>query len=151
MCFAGRRPILVAGLVVLGATAAGCGGAAAPAPAGPISFGAEPLMVLPSTAGTKQITVWTSPQPPVKGVNAVQLLVTDAATGAPLPGLVVQAVPWMPSHAHGTSARTQVVPQDGGLYQVDNVYLYMDGTWQLRTTLGAADGDDTVVPEFDVP
>jgi len=146
MSCSGRRVVLVAGVLCL-ATVAGCGGAPAPAAAGPISFGAEPLMVLPSTAGTKQITIWTSPQPPVKGVNAVQLLVADAPTGAPLDGLAVQAVPWMPSHAHGTSARTQVLPQQGGLYQVDNVYLYMDGTWQLRTTLD----DDTVVPEFDVP
>jgi len=140
-----------ASLLVLATTVAGCGGAPAAPTEGPISFGTGPLAVMLSTAGTKQITVWTSPQPPVKGVNAVQLLVTDATTGAPLDGLAVQAVPWMPSHAHGTSAKTQVVPQGGGLYQVDNVYLYMDGTWQLRTTLGAADGNDTVVPEFDVP
>ena len=104
-------------------------------------------MVLPSAAGTKQVTVWTSPQPPEKGVNAVRLLVSDATTGVPLDGLAVQAVPWMPSHAHGTSAKTRVLAEDGGMYQVDNVYLYMDGTWQLRTSLG----EDTVVPEFDVP
>jgi hypothetical protein len=143
----GRRLVRVAGVLALATGSAGCGGAPPPSPSGPISFGAEPLMVLASTAGTKQIAVWTSPQPPQKGVNAVQLLVTDAATGAPLDDLAVQAVPWMPSHAHGTSAKTQVLAEDGGVYQVDNVYLYMDGTWQLRTSLG----DDTVVPEFDVP
>lgn len=142
--------VLAAGFL-LGTSLAGCGGAPEPASAEPISFGAAPLAVLASTAGTKQITVWTSPQPPVKGVNAVQLQVTDAATGAPLDGLGVQAVPWMPSHAHGTSAKTQVLPQDAGVYQVDNVYFYMDGTWELRTTFSAADGDDTVAPVFDVP
>jgi len=144
------RLIVAAGVFVLG-LCSGCGGAPAPSSPGPITFGAESLLVLSSTAGTKQISVWTSPQPPVKGVNAVQLLVTDATTTAPLDGLTVQAVPWMPSHAHGTSAKTWVVPQQGGVYQVDNVYLYMDGTWQLRTTLGGDTGDDTVVPEFDVP
>jgi len=144
------RLIAAAAVLVLG-WCPGCGGEAAPLSQGSISFGVQPLLVLPSTAGTKQISVWTSPQPPVKGVNAVQLLVTDATTTAPLDGLTVQAVPWMPSHAHGTSAKTWVVPQQGGVYQVDNVYLYMDGTWQLRTTLGGDTGDDTVVPEFDVP
>ena len=143
----GRRTVLGAG--ALGALA-GCGAAPAPSSSGPPSFGADPLVVLPSTAGTKQVSVWTSPQPPVKGVNAVQLLVTDA-TGAPLDGLDVQAVPWMPAHAHGTSAKTKIVPEDGGLYQVDNVYLYMDGTWELRTTLASAGDEDTVVPVFDVP
>jgi len=150
MSSSGGRLVVAAGVFLLGTSLAGCGGAPAPA-AGPISFGAAPLMVLPSTAATKQVTVWTSPQPPVKGVNAVQLLVTDVETGAPLDGLAVQAVPWMPSHAHGTSAKTQVLPQDGGVYQVDNVYFYMDGTWELRTVLGAADGDDSVAPVFDVP
>jgi len=135
---------------LLGALA-GCGAAPEPAAPGPVSFGAEPLMVLASTAGTKQVTVWTSPQPPVKGVNAVQLLVTDTATGAPLDDLGVQAVPWMPSHGHGTSAKTLVEAHEGGVYQVDDVYLYMDGSWELRTTLTAAGGADTVVPVFDVP
>lgn len=151
MRYPGCGIFLAAGVLVCVTALSGCGGEPAAPAEGPISFGAAPLVVLPSTAGTKQISVWTSPQPPVKGVNAVQLLVTDVATGAPLDGLAIQAVPWMPSHAHGTSARTQILPEDGGLYQVDNVYLYMDGTWQLRTTFSAADGDDTVVPEFDVP
>jgi len=151
MSSSGRDLSLACGVLFVGMSLAACGGEPPPSPAGPISFGAEPLAVLSSTTGAKQVTVWTSPQPPVKGVNAVQLLVTDATTGAALDGLSVQAVPWMPSHAHGTSAKTQVLPQAGGLYQVDNVYLYMDGTWELRTTLGAAGGDDTVVPVFDVP
>jgi hypothetical protein len=142
--------VLVAG-VLWGASPLGCGGAP-PAPAAvPASFGAEPLVVLPSTAGTKEVAVWTSPQPPVKGVIAVQLQVTDSATGSPLDGLAIQAVPWMPSHGHGTSAKTLVQPEEAGVYQVDNVYLYMDGAWELRTTLTAADGPDTVVPVFDVP
>jgi len=138
---------------LLGALA-GCGAAPAPSESGPVSFGAEPLVVLTSTTGTKQVTVWTSPQPPVKGVNAVQLLVADATTGTPLDGLDVQAVPWMPSHGHGTSAKTLVEPLDRGLYQVDNVYLYMDGSWELRTTLttpASSATADSVVPVFDVP
>lgn len=147
---ASRSAALVASLLGFGVVLLGCGGA--PPASGPVSFGTEPLAVLASTAGTKQISVWTSPQPPVKGVNAVQLLVTDTASGTPLDGLDIQAVPWMPSHGHGTSAKTEVLPQDGGVYQVDNVYLYMDGSWELRTTLTATDGaDDTVVPVFDVP
>lgn len=148
-------------LVVLGAVA-GCGAAPAPSGSGAASFGDAPLLVLPSTAGTKQVTVWTSPQPPVKGVNVVRLLVTDAATGTPLDGLGVQAVPWMPSHGHGTAAKTLVEPQQGGVYLIDNVYLYMDGSWELRTTLtdpngdgstpaGGAEAGDSVVPVFDVP
>src|SRR3569623_110121 len=120
MGYSGGRLVVAAGVFLLGASLAGWGGAPAPA-ACPNSFGAAPLMVLPSTAATKQVTVWTSPQPHVKGVNAVQLLVTDVETGAALAGLAVRAVPWLPSHAHGTSAKTQVLPQDGGVNQEDNV------------------------------
>jgi len=126
---------------------AGCGGDAGSA--GPVVFPAEALMSLPSDAGHFVVTVRTSPQPPVRGVDAVQFQVSDSA-GAPVDGLAIEAVPWMPAHGHGTSARPKVEPQGAGVYELTNVNLYMAGLWELRSTLQFAEGADTVAPAFDV-
>jgi hypothetical protein len=138
----------LAGTVSVGVV--GCG-AAGPSP-GPAAFPLEPFATLSSDSGQYQVQVRTSPQPPVKGVDAVQYQIADAA-GAPVDGLVIDAVPWMPSHGHGTSAKAVVEPQDQGVYEITNVYLFMDGHWELRSTLTSADGAgaDGVTPVFDVP
>jgi len=143
------RVVALAG--VLGALAscglAGCGGDGQPS--GPVTFPSEALMSLPSDAGRFVVTVRTSPQPPVRGVDAVQLQIADAA-GLPVDGLSIEAVPWMPAHGHGTSTRPTVEPQGGGVYQITNVNLYMAGLWELRSTLQFGEGADTVAPAFDV-
>lgn len=132
---------------VLAGSASGCG-AGAPA-AGPVEFPSEALMVLPSTGARYQVAVRTSPQPPVKGLNAVQLSVSDAV-GAPADDLAVSAVPWMPSHGHGGRATTIVEAEGEGRYVITNVYLYMEGTWELRSMLDSVSAHDTVTPAFDV-
>jgi len=142
----GRVPFLVLGaLASLGL--AGCGGDGQPS--GPVVFPAEALMSLASDAGRFVVTVRTSPQPPVRGVDAVQLQIDDSV-GTPVDGLSIEAVPWMPAHGHGTSTRPKVEPQGGGIYELTNVSLYMAGLWELRSTLRFAEGADTVAPAFDV-
>jgi len=126
----------------------GCSGGDGP-PAGPVTFPSEALASLPSDAGHFVVAVRTSPQPPVRGVDAVQLQIADAA-GSPVDGLSIEAVPWMPAHGHGTSTRPDVEPQGGGVYEITNVNLYMAGLWELRSTLQFAEGSDTVAPAFDV-
>lgn len=138
---------LACGLLLACGLGVGCGAPAAP---GEIAFPAEPLTTLTTDGGRWQVAVRTSPQPPIKGVDAVQFQVTDA-DGVGVDGLAVAAVPWMVAHGHGTSARTQVEPQGLGIYQIANVYLYMDGQWELRSTLTSDVATDAVTPVFDVP
>ncbi|HEX2658957.1 MAG TPA: FixH family protein [Polyangia bacterium] len=134
--------------LLTGGLGAGCG--AVDGPPAEIAFPPEPLTTMTTASGAWQVAVRTSPQPPIKGVDAVQLQITDAI-GAGVDGLVLSAVPWMVAHGHGTSARTRVIPQGLGVYQIENVYLYMDGRWELRTSLASADVTDAVTPVFDVP
>jgi hypothetical protein len=83
------------------------------------------------------IAVRTSPQPPSRGTNEVQLTVTRASDGTPVDGLMLDVEPWMPSMDHGTSTPT-VTPEGGGVYLVTEVYLYMPGLWTLRTSISGA-------------
>lgn len=131
--------------VLLAGAAAACSGGAAPA----AGFPADPYTTTASDSGALVVEVRTSPQPPARGTNAVELTVTRAADGAPVPGLAVGVQPWMPSMNHGTSTPT-VTDQGDGRYLVTDVYFYMPGTWQLRTTFSGAVSDHAA-PALSVP
>jgi hypothetical protein len=92
------------------------------------------------TVGTLTVKLLDSePGPPIKGVNTMNIEVTDAS-GAPVDGAKITVVPWMPDHAHGSSVVPGVAPAGGGKYTLSNVYFIMAGLWQVKVdvTVGAA-------------
>ena len=95
------------------------------------------------------IDVLPAPDPPIRGTDTIDLVVTDGA-GAPIDSLQIAAQPWMAAHGHGSSVIPTVTPQGGGRYQLTNVYLYMAGTWELRLTFSGSESD-TATPIFDIP
>ena len=124
----------IAAMLLVGA----CASAAA-------SNSAAPYLVTDSAMGSFHIEARTSPdQPPPHGVLVVDLMITDKAK-APVVGAQVQVTPWMPSHAHGTSVTPTVTDLGQGHYRATNVDLYMPGSWQLRTTIGAAVTDNATL------
>lgn len=145
----------VAAALVLAAAVAGpgCGGAQDSTTDRPPMFPADALVVQTSTTGAYRVEVRTDPQPLVRGSVRAQVLVTGAADGLPVDGLTVGVLPWMPAHGHGTSIETAVTPQGGGAYLVESLYLYMGGTWELRTSLSgdAPAVQDDVVAQVQVP
>lgn len=74
--------------------------------------------------------VESTPGPPVKGANVWRLSLTNGS-GDPVPGARVSVVPFMPDHGHGTSRQPVVTDLGGGEYQVDPVYLFMPGLWEV--------------------
>jgi hypothetical protein len=136
-----RGPWAAPAILLMTIAACGGGGAAdltMPDPALPPMWAA--LSVQTSVAGAWQVSVWTSPQPAVQGVNDVIYRVTDQS-GAPVDDLALQVVPWMPAHGHGTSVPTTVTGKTDGYYLIKPVYLYMSGRWELRTDMqGGAGG-----------
>jgi hypothetical protein len=134
------------GLLTVGAVAlAACGGGGGP----PLSFPATALQTLASGSGSLQIEVRTSPQPPVRGVDAAQYTVTDAQH-APVLHLGLQVTPWMPDMGHGSSIVPTVEEQGNGVYVLTDVDLAMPGAWQLRTTFTGS-VSDSVAPQFQIP
>ncbi len=131
------RSRLAAVLALLVWASAACS-SASPPPTG--TFPVDAYTTAPSNSGALVIDVRTSPQPPSRGTNDVQLTVTRASDGTPVDGLSLDVEPLMPAMGHGTS-KTTVTPEGGGVYLVTEVYLYMPGVWELRTGISGAATD----------
>jgi hypothetical protein len=129
------------------AVVSACGGASS-APNG--SFEGPPLATLSSEDSKLTIEVRTAPdQPPSRGVASVQLVVKNVE-GVLQDGLGVAATTWMPSMGHGSSVDPVTSAKGNGTYVLDNVYLFMPGHWELRTTFSGT-VTDRATPSFDVP
>jgi hypothetical protein len=116
-------------------------------------FAGAPLISSTSASGALRVSLRSSPNPPARGIDVFELTVADGM-GTPVDGLAIEVTPWMPSHGHGTSVAPTVSAQGGGVYVVDNVDLYMPGTWELRIVMHGGslmpDGDH-LEPSVDVP
>jgi hypothetical protein len=131
-------PWLAAVLALLVGASVACS-SASPA-SGTATFPADAYTTTPSDSGTLVIDVRTSPQPPARGTNDVQLTLTRASDGTPVDGVSLDVQPWMPAMGHGSSTPT-VTAQGGGVYLVTEVYFYMPGVWELRTSISGATTD----------
>ena len=141
-----ERLIRVAPAIAL-AAGIGCGGGSMPPP--PLSFGADPDQMVTSDSGALTIAVRFAPDPPTAGEDAAQLVFTDA-TGAPVAGLDLSVVPWMPAHGHGTSVNPTITEATPGVFLASPLYLFMPGSWELRMTIGGT-VDDTAKASFEIP
>lgn len=103
-----------------------------------------------STSGLLTVSARTlDDQPPARGANPFDIEVTRASDGAPLEGLELTLIPWMPAMGHGTSARPTVSELGAGHYLAENVYLFMPGLWELRVSLSGPLRDDAA-PSFQI-
>jgi nitrogen fixation protein FixH len=86
-----------------------------------------------------------------QGLDTWTVKITDASC-QPVDGASLTIKAWMPEHNHGWLAATST-PQGGGVYEVGNLDLFMDGFWQITftataTTDGAAPVTDSTVFSF---
>ncbi|HXJ19034.1 MAG TPA: FixH family protein [Polyangia bacterium] len=154
------KHFLLIGLAAGALGASACGGGPATPGAPALVFEGPAAQTMSSASGSLQIAVWWSPSQPTVGYDATQLAITDAG-GAPVPGLDLTVIPWMPAHGHGTSVQPTVTETAPGVYVATPLDFFMAGTWELRSSIagGASDsgaGDtaavaDTFVPMVNVP
>jgi hypothetical protein len=103
------------------------------------TFPSAALLTLTGDAGKLTVALTSAPEnPPIAGLDCIQLVVTDASTGAPVDGLTATMTPWMPSMDHGASVTPLVSPLGQGRYVFTNVSLFMPGEWELRTQFSGA-------------
>ena len=143
-----RRLGLVA--ASLSAALAGACGAGSAEPKLPVlAFSGPAALTVASASGHLNAGVRWSPNPPALGVDAAELTLTDT-TGAPVTGLTLTTLPWMPAHGHGTSTTPTVTETTTpGVYVATPIDFYMSGQWELRTTITGA-VDDMVTPSIEL-
>jgi hypothetical protein len=114
------------------------------------SFSGAPFMAgIKSSSGTLTLAIKSSPtSPPQRGDGSLEYIITDAS-GQPVDGLTVTVVPWMVQMGHGSSITPCVLSMGNGVYVVNQVYLFMAGEWQLKTTVSGA-ATDTFAPTVQV-
>lgn len=83
------------------------------------------------------------PVQPVVGTNAAVLTVIDARTNRPVDDAVLEVVPWMTMHGHGSPKKPAVRKTDSGRYRVENIFYTMEGDWDLLVTVQKGDSKDT--------
>jgi hypothetical protein len=135
----------VAVLIAIAAGAIGCGGGEGELP--PAVFPGEALVAAQTVSGLT-VSVWSSPRPPTVGLAVFRFAFTDAA-GAPVDGLAVDVLPWMPAHGHGGSTHPTATATAPGVFLVEPVSFFMSGAWELRTTIGG-ERNDSVTVDVDV-
>jgi hypothetical protein len=120
-----------------------------PAPtSGTPTFSGDAYITTTSDLGALRLEMRTWPQPPAMGTNALELTITDR-DGTPRDDLTVAVSPWMPAMNHGSSAIPTVMPEGHGKYLVTEVYLFMPGLWQLRTSFSGG-VTDHVTPAVEI-
>ncbi len=72
-----------------------------------------------------------------RGNHSMQYIVTTASDASPVDGLALSIVPWMPAMGHGTAITPVVTALGEGAYQIDDLDLFMAGSWELRTTIAS--------------
>ena len=135
---------------------AACSSSAAPSSDGSetcsstTSFPASALSTMTSDGGKLHVAVHSAPyQPLVAGLDCLELVVTDASTGAGVDGLSITMTPWMPAMGHGADTTPLFSALGQGRYVFSNVSLFMPGEWQLRTQF-SGEVNDSVEPTFSV-
>lgn len=103
------------------------------ADAGTAGADAGTMVTLNSTGLT--VSMGIQPNPPIRGRNAMTLLVKRRSSGAALTGATVAVTPWMPAHGHGSTSRPVVTEATDGRYDVANVVLQMAGSWELKVAI----------------
>jgi hypothetical protein len=124
--------------IAMAAAAVGCSSSDSPEATSP---GASGPMTVKSQSGQLTIGVRTTPDPPLRGNNAVEFTITGATDGLARDGLVLAVKPWMPAMGHGTSIVPTITPEMDGKYLVSGVDLFMPGLWQLRVTISGPTAD----------
>jgi len=125
---------LAALALISAAFAAGCSGGSGSSTADQFP------VVVTGSSGMLRVTL-TAPTAPIVGTDEMELTVARISDGSPQAGLSLAVVPWMPAMDHGTSATPTVTEEGGGKYRIENLYLYMPGTWSLKTTFTGAVSD----------
>ena len=81
------------------------------------------------------------------GMNKIDIILHDK-NDADVVGAEIELVPWMPDMGHGVRTKPVITEKGGGLYNVEQVELSMQGLWELRITVKKNGVSDKAVFAF---
>ncbi len=111
---------------------------------GVATFGTTPFASATSAACDARFDAYSAPDPFARGEGEIAIVATSLETSAPIDGLAVSVVPFMPAMGHGATTDPVVTAQGNGKYLASGVVLAMPGDWQMRTQIGGACTDALV-------
>jgi hypothetical protein len=90
-------------------------------------------MTRPGDSGALKFQLVSATPPPPATQNMTWTLKITDSTGQPVTGATFSPAikTWMPQHTHGSTAVPMAVEKGDGVYEIDNLYLYMIGVWQV--------------------
>lgn len=110
--------------------------------------GGGPDLSRSKKTATGLFTVGIRPESGVVRRNELQswLLTLKTASGAAVQGAAINISGGMPQHNHGLPTSPQATDYLGdGRYRIGGVKFTMSGLWQLKFTISARAGTDTVI------
>jgi len=114
-----------------------------------VEGGKEQRLVRMTDRGFYTVEVLLKDKQLAVGVNTCDLIM-HAKDGTALSGAEIKVVPWMPEMGHGVFDKPVVKEKGGGVYNVENVVLIMEGRWELRLTVKKDNTEDSVTFAFSV-
>ena len=81
------------------------------------------------------------------GANRAELVIRDNE-GKPVVGVLVRVLPLIYQHGESTLMKPRVTEKDKGHYQVENIYIEIEGHWVLKISMKIGDLEDEVVFDF---
>jgi hypothetical protein len=110
------------------------------------SYGAD--LSKAGSAGQIQFVLMNAqPAPPAKGNNTWTLKLLGA-TGTPIQNVTISIKTWMPMMRHGSSIAPRQAANADDTYSISNLYLTMDGIWQVTFTAQSGSMKDTAMYTF---
>jgi hypothetical protein len=89
-----------------------------------------------------------TPKPPALGTLTWTIKIHDA-NGQPVKDATFPMIKtWMPQHQHPSTALPTAMSNGDGTYTIDNLYLYMQGVWQVTFTAKSGDTTDSAMFTF---
>jgi hypothetical protein len=86
----------------------------------------------------------SSPAPVSAPSNLVWTMEILDASGKPVSGASFTKLrPWMPVHGHGTTEVTVMPGSKPGTYELNSLYLFMVGMWEIDITVQAGGQSDS--------
>ena len=99
-----------------------------------------------SEQGFYSVDVQCAANPVVVGKNNMTVTINNAKSMKPFERkLIIEVVPWMPAHEHGSSDIAVVTYLGKGQYRIEGINFTMQGDWDVYLKLEDDGKEDTVV------